>query len=351
MIFGKKDHLVGLDIGSKTIKVCEIAETKNEIILKKFGSIDINPHAIQKGIVKDADHVANSIRELFKLYNINKKNVAISIGGYSVIVKTINVQTMPEEQLQETIGFEAEQYIPFDISDVNLDFQILGEHEQNPNQMNVLLVAAKKEMIADYMKIVNMAGLNLCVIDVDAFALQNVYELNYDIKDECIALIDIGVSKTTLNILRGNSSLFIRHVSLGCAQINQKIVSRADCSFEEAEELKCGDKPDKLSLIELKEIISSVVADWCAEIKRAYDFFNSTNPHDRIEKILLSGGGANIVEFQHLLSNQTSADVKIVNPFGKFHIDYNRLDADYLKQMAPQAAICMGLGIRKVDDK
>jgi type IV pilus assembly protein PilM len=351
MIFGKKDHLVGLDIGSKTIKVCEIAETKNEFILKKFGSIDINPDAIQKGVVKDPDHVANSIRELFKLYNINKKNVAISIGGYSVIVKTINVQTMAEEQLQETIGFEAEQYIPFDISDVNLDFQILGEHEQNPNQMNVLLVAAKKEMIADYMSLVNMAGLNLCVIDVDAFALQNIYELNYDIKDECIALIDIGASKTTLNILRGNSSLFIRDVSLGCAQINQKIVSRADCSFEEAEELKCGDKPHKLSLIELKEIISSVVADWCTEIKRAYDFFNSTNPHDRIERILLSGGGANIVEFQQLLSVQTSADVKIVNPFGKFHIDYNRLDADYLKQMAPQAAICMGLGIRKVDDK
>jgi type IV pilus assembly protein PilM len=351
MIFGEKDQLVGLDIGSKTIKVCEIAETKNGFILKKFGAIDINPGAIYEGVVKDPEHVANSIRELFKLYNIINKNVAVSIGGYSVIVKKINVQQMTEKQFQETIAFEAEQYIPFDISDVNLDFQILGENEQNPNRMNVLLVAAKKEMIADYMNLVNMAGLNLCIIDIDAFALQNIYALNYDTKDEYVALIDIGASKTTLNILKGNASLFIRDVSLGCAQINQQIAFHADCSLDEAEELKHIDKPEIISLKELKEIVSSVVTDWCTEIKRAYDFFNSTNPDDRIERIFLSGGGANIEQFRELLAMQISADVKIINPFGKFHIDYNRLDADYLKQMAPQAAICMGLGLRKAGDK
>ena len=154
---------------------------------------------------------------------------------------------MPEDQLQDTISFEAEQYIPFDISDVNLDFQILGENEQNPNQMSVLLVAAKKEMIDDYINLTQLAGLNPCIIDVDAFALQNIFESSYDLGDENVALIDIGASKTSLNILKGSTSVFMRDVSLGCGQINQKIASLIDCSPEEAEQLKFGDESDKIS--------------------------------------------------------------------------------------------------------
>lgn len=352
MFFGRKDRLVGLDIGSRTIKAAAISETKKGPVLEKFGMIDIPPGMIEDGTIKDAENVTETIRQLFKTYGIRENNVAISIGGYSVIVKKITVQTMPEEQLQETIHFEAEQYIPFDISDVNLDFQILGEHENNPNQMSVLLVAAKKEMINDYINIAQMAGLNPCIIDVDAFALQNIYEYNFEPQeDENIALIDIGASKTSLNILRGVSSVFMRDVSLGCGQINQKIASLIDCSIEEADQIKFGDITDKMTPGDLSDIISSVVSDWCTEIRRALDFFYSTYPEDQIKRIMLSGGGGNIKEFRQLLSVETSAEVSTINPFKLFSIDEKRFDIEFLERIAPQASISMGLATRKVDDK
>ncbi len=351
MIFGPKNHLVGLDIGSRTIKAAEVVETKNGWALKTFGSIDLIPGAIEEGVIKDPQAVAAAIRELFSLYNIRQHNVAISIGGYSVIVKNITVQNMPEEQLYESLNFEAEQYIPFDINDVNLDFQILGEAEGNPNQMNVLLVAAKKDMVNDYINLIDMAQLNLCVIDIDAFALQNIYEVNYKESGENIALIDIGAGKTSLNILKDQVSVFMRDVSLGCNQINQKIATLVNCSMAEAEDLKLSDSTDKVSPEALKKIESAVVSDWCNEIRRALDFFYSTNPEDQIKQIVLSGGGANIKEFKESLAIQTSAEVKTINPFEVFEIQGSQLDPAYLKQLAPQAAISMGLAIRRVDDK
>ncbi len=351
MLFGKTSHLVGLDIGSRTLKAAEIIETKEGRSLKSFGMLDITPGAIEDAAIKDAEIVADSLRQLFKENNIKMQNVAISIGGYSVIVKKISVQTMTDDQLQETINFEAEQYIPFDISDVNIDYQILGENANNPKQMDVLLVAAKKDMINDYVNLVRMAGLNPCLIDIDAFALQNIFEINYDATDENIALIDIGAGKTSLNILKSNSSVFMRDVSLGCGMINQKIISLIDCSFEEAEQIKHSDQTDKISAEDLRKIVSSVVADWCAEIRRALDFFYSAYPDDQITKIVLSGGGANIKEFRRLLAMETSSKVETINPFKSFEINSKSFDISYLEKIAPQAAICMGLAIRKVDDK
>ena len=350
MVFGKKDTIVGLDIGSRSLKAAEITESKRGRELKRFGMTDIPHGAIEDGTINDPEAVAESIRQLFKGYGIKERNVAISIGGYSVIVKKIAVQTMDEAQLQETIHFEAEQYIPFDISDVNLDFQILGSNETNPNQMNVFLVAAKKEMVDDYFNLANLAGLNPCIIDVEAFALQNSFEAGYDPGDDNIALIDIGASKTSLNILKGNNSVFMRDVSLGCSQINQKIISLVDCSFDEAENLKFGDNPDRLSTEDLKEIVSSVVSDWCTEIRRALDFFYSTYPDDQIKRIILSGGGASISEFRELLGVEASAAVETINPFKGIYVD-DRFDPEFIKQIAPQAAITVGLALRKVNDK
>jgi type IV pilus assembly protein PilM len=351
MVFKKKDHLIGLDIGSRTIKACEIIQTKKGRTLEKFGMIDIDSGLIEEGAIREPEVVAGNIRQLMQSNGFRENNVAISIGGYSVIVKKINVQTMSEEQLQESIHFEAEQYIPFDISDVNLDFQILGENEHNPNQMSVLLVAAKKEMVNDYVNLAQLAGLNPCIIDVDAFALQNIFEVNYDTKNENVALIDIGASKTSLNILKGDASVFMRDVSLGCGQINQKIASIADCTIDEADSLKFGDSSNRIRQEDLSEIISSVVSDWCTEIRRALDFFYSTYPEEQIKKIVLSGGGGSIKEFRQLLAVETSAEVQTINPFENIHYDESRFEPSYIERIAPQASICMGLAIRRVDDK
>jgi type IV pilus assembly protein PilM len=351
MILGKKDSLVGLDIGSRSVKVAEITETKNGRKLRRFGMADIPPGAIEDGAISDTETVAQVIRQLLKSANIKATNVALSIGGYSVIIKKINVQTMPEEQLQETIHFEAEQYIPFDISDVNLDFQLLGEVENNPSQMSVFLVAAKKEMVNDYINLATLVGLTPCIVDVEAFALQNIFEANYDIQGENVALIDIGASKTSLNILKDNSSVFMRDVALGCIQINQKIMSMLDCSYDQAELIKFGEPSKKLSADELKQIISAVVTDWCTEIRRALDFFYTNYPDDPIKRIILSGGGANIAEFRQLLASESAAQVETLNPFNGVVVDEKSFDPEYIRQIGPQAAIAMGLALRRVDDK
>jgi type IV pilus assembly protein PilM len=351
MLFGKKDSLIGLDIGSRSVKFAELTETKSGPKLKRFGMADIPAGAIEDGAISDPETVASIIRQLFKSNHIKETNVAVSIGGYSVIVKKINVQTMSEEQLHETIHFEAEQYIPFDISDVNLDFQILGENENNANQMSVFLVAAKRDMVNDYVNLVTLAGLNPCIIDVEAFALQNAFDANYDIEGENVALIDIGASKTSLNILKGNSSVFMRDVSLGCVQVNQKIMSLMDCSYDQAELIKFGETSKKLSAEELKQVISTVVSDWCTEIRRALDFFYTNYPDDQIRRIVLSGGGANIAEFRQRLAAESSAQVETIFPFSKLLVDEKTYDAEYLRQIAPQAAIALGLAMRKADDK
>ncbi len=352
MLFTKKNHLVGLDIGSRTIKAAEIRGLKKDagLTLKRFGTIDIPRGAIEEGSIKKPEEIVDAIKLLFKTYGIREHNVAVSIGGYSVIVKKITHKSMTEEQLNKTINFDAEQYIPFDINDVNLDFQILGNIE-NTDCMNVLLVAAKKEMVDGYISLLEMANLNPCIIDVDAFALQNIFEINYESKNENVALIDIGAIKTSLNILKGKDSVFIRDVSLGCDQINQKIVNLVDCTNDEAEQIKFSENTDRISAEDLTEIVTTVVTDWCTEIQRAVEFFYSTYPDDPIKTIFLSGGGGNIKKFRQLLATETTAKVMTINPFKAFYLDKNSFDSSYIKQIGPQAAICMGLATRRVDDK
>jgi type IV pilus assembly protein PilM len=350
MLFGKKNQLVGLDIGSRTIKAAEVVITNKGRTLKQVGMVDIAPGLIEDGIIKDLAGTAEAVRQLFKSHNFRQQNVAIAIGGYSTIVKKISVPTMAEEQLQETIQIEAEQYIPFDINDVNLDFQILEENEQNPSQMTVLLVAAKQEVINDYIQLIELSGLNTCIIDVESFALQNIYEISNEDATDNVALIDIGASKTSLNILKGTHSVFMRDVSMGCGQINQKIVSLTGCSASEAESIKFGDTK-AVSQEQMEDILVSVSSGWCAEIRRALDFFYSTYPEGQVQRVLLSGGGADIGVFRKRLGVETSAKVETINPFTNIHVDTNRFDPSFLKQIAPQAAISMGLAIRRLGDK
>lgn len=351
--------MVGLDIGSTSVKIAEIVPGKSGLTLRKFGITQLDANCIEEGAIKEPEAVAETIRQLKKDTGIREKKVAISIGGYSIIVKKINVQTMSEEKLLETIHFEAEQYIPFDVNDVNLDFQILGENENNPNQMSVLLVAAKKDLIADYINLVTSAKLIPSIIDVDAFALQNIYETSYfspealdnSGEEDIVSLIDIGASKTSLNILKGTSSLFMRDISMGCGQITQMIASQLECSSEEAEEIKRNGGSDQLPDEQLLEVISSFSTEWTTEVRRAFDFFYSSFGEDQIQKILLSGGGANLEALRSMLSAESGASVETINPFGNLNIDNNKFDASFLEKVAPQAAIAMGLALRRVDDK
>ncbi|MBF0449782.1 MAG: type IV pilus assembly protein PilM [Candidatus Magnetomorum sp.] len=346
----KKNHLIGLDLGSHTIKFCELVEKKRSWTLKKFGFKKIPREVIQEGIVKDPEVLSKEIQFLLKRHDVTERNVAISVSGFSVIVKRITMPNMTEAELRSRINYEAEQYIPFDINDVNLDFQILGDASTKPDHMNIVLVAAKKDMVSDYITTLNAIGLNAAVIDVDCFTLQNIFTHNYS-GEETIALIDIGASKTNINIIQNKQSLLLKDISVGGESLTQDIVNRVDCDFEEAEEIKQTGESDLISQEEYLDIKTSTLTYWASEFKRPLDSFISANPGQGINKIIVSGGSANIDGLLQTLTEEIKIPTELFNPFQKFEMEPSVFDPAFIRRVAPQACVCMGLGIRKVGDK
>jgi len=351
MAFSKKDQLIGLDIGSRSIKVGEVHNTKKGRILQKFGMVDLPQNSIVEGRIKEPSVVADAIKGLMSDLKVTEQNVATSVAGYSVIIKRITVGKQTEEELHENIRYEAEQYIPFDLADVNIDFHIIGESELNPNQMNVMLVAAKTDIINEYIDLLDMADLNPCVIDIDVFALERVFEENYLNEEGTVGLIDIGANKMNINIVKGYMSAFTRDVNIGGEQITREIATRFDTSFEDAEGIKLGRDKEKVPEEDVREIVYSTISSWGAEIRRAIDFYYSTGSDEDIGRIMLSGGASQTEGFSELLSAETSIDVQACNPFMSVKINEKQIEADYLEKIAPQGAICMGLASRRVHDK
>ena len=351
MLFTKKNHLIGVDIGSRTVKVGEALQKEEGWVLRNFGMTDLPQGAIVEGRIKEPETVAEAIKGLTQKLKIKETNVATSISGYSVIIKKIVVGNMSDEELHENIQYEAEQYIPFDVQDVNIDFQILGTHESNPNQMNVMLVAAKAEVVDEYIELLEMADLSPRIIDVDVFALEKAFEQSYLPEENSVALVDIGANKLNVNIVKNNVSAFTRDVAVGGEEITLEIVNRLGCTFEEAEKIKLGKTPDKMPRQDLQDIIFSFVSSWCSEIRRVIDFYYSTYPNETIKRIILSGGAVKTEGFLKHLAAETSSEVEFLDPFRNLEINEKNHDKEYLTSVAPQAAICMGLASRRVDDK
>jgi len=360
----KKNQLVGLDIGSHAIKLVEIEDTKKGRILKNFGIIGLPQDAIVEGAIKEMEIVSSAIKTLYKNMKIKNKNVVTSISGYSVIVKKISIQKRGEAELDASIQDEAEQYIPFDINDVNLDYEILtppGEEEAekkgegdkgDKGLMDVMLVAAKKDIVEDYVSLLHLTGLSPAILDVDAFALQNAFELSAENISGCYALVNVGAEELGINAIKNGVSIFTRDSSYGGYQINEAIMSKFDVSYEEAEKIKLGGtKIDHKDKGALEEIFTSVISGWVNEIKRALDFLATTYPDETIEKIVISGGSCRFPGFQKYLELETEIPVIELNPFGNLQVNDKMFDPKYLTYMAPQAAIAVGLALRSVGDK
>jgi type IV pilus assembly protein PilM len=313
--------------------------------------VDLPQNSIVEGRIKEPSVVADAIKGLMSDLKVTEQNVATSVAGYSVIIKRITVGKQTEEDLHENIRYEAEQYIPFDLADVNIDFHIIGESELNPNQMNVMLVAAKTDIINEYIDLLDMADLNPCVIDIDVFALERVFEENYSNEEGTVGLIDIGANKMNINIVKGYMSAFTRDVNIGGEQITREIATRFDTSFEDAEAIKLGRDKEKVPEEDVREVVYSTISSWGAEIRRAIDFYYSTGSDEDIGRIMLSGGASQTEGFSELLSAETSIDVQVCNPFMSVKINEKQIEADYLEKIAPQGAICMGLASRRVHDK
>ncbi|WP_022667261.1 type IV pilus assembly protein PilM [Desulfospira joergensenii] len=350
MILGGKKHLIGLDIGSSFVKAAEVKISSKGNVLKKFGMAKIPYGAIAEDRIVDMDGVAEVIRTLLKTHKIREKNVAISTGGHSVVIKTINTSKQPENELHKTIYSEAEQYIPYDIDDVNIDYQILGGSEFSPEQMNVLLVAVKKDLVAEYIELIQTAGLNPKIIDVDTFALQNIYEaLPHREPEEIAMLVDVGASKTSLNILKGTNSIMMRDNVSGTNQIVEGLSSRLEISVQDAENMLAQGNGEEGDLI--REISADISNTWCSEICEVINAFQNNTNEEKLGKILLSGGGSLVKGFAENLQSEVDARVAVLDPFGGLVLDSKKFPDSFITKVGPQAPIALGLALRRVDDK
>jgi len=365
----KKNQLVGLDIGSHSIKLVEIDDTKKGLVLKNFGIIGMPKDSIMEGSIKEVGVAASAIKTLFKNLNVKNKNVAVSISGFSVIVKKITIPKREESELETSIHEEAEQYIPFDISDVNLDYEILtspeeeetgekaegeegAEEKKESDIMDVMLVAAKKDIIEDYESLIQLAGLNPMIMDVDAFAIQNAYENSSGKTSGCYAIINVGAEELGINTIKDGVSIFTRDSSYGGSQITDAIMTKFNVSYEDAENIKLGGtKIDDKQKAALEEIFTTMISGWVQEIKRALDFLSTTYPDESIEKILVGGGAYRIPGFLKYLEMETEIPVEELNPFASLQINEKIFDPEYLSYIAPQAAVAVGLALRSIGDK
>lgn len=353
MIFFPKKDVVGLDIGSSSVKLLELEETKAGFRLKNVGVGFFPSGAIIDGALREPDVVADIIRNLVSNLKVKNKNVATSISGHSVIIKTISLPIMTGQELEESIKWEAEQYIPFEIDDVNIDFQILGENQEDKSRMNVLLVAAKLDIINDYTAVIKEAGLNTVIMDIDSFALENMFEANYSSEDgETIALIDIGASVLNMNVLENGVSVFTRDVFIGGNSITAEIQKRKDVSFEEAETLKLGGEIEGIEHSDIGEIVRDMSLPLVVEIKRSLDFFWATFVEEQISKIYLSGGLSKSARFKRIIENRVAdVPVEVVNPFANIDCNEKSFDPEYIEYITPLMAVGVGLALRRVGDK
>ena len=353
-MFRRSKAVVGLDIGSSAVKAVELRPAGKAYRVVAYGIEPIPPDSIVDGAIIDSTAVAEAIRRVFETNKaFQARDVCASLSGNAVIVKKISLPVMTETELDESIYWEAEQYIPFDIQDVNLDYQILdpGTGPESRGNMDVLLVAAKKEKIGDYTSVIAQAGKTPVIVDVDAFALQNAFEVNYGLEPgRIVVLLNAGASAININILQGDQSVFTRDISMGGNAYTEAVQKELDLPFESAEQLKKGVPVDGATFDEAQPVLRAVTENVLLEIQKTFDFFKATASSDQIDRIMLSGGASRVDGFREMLQERFSAPVEDFDPFRAVTWDAKKLGAD-AADLAPIAAVAVGLALRRMGDR
>lgn len=350
MLFGKKGT-IGLDIGSSYIKVAQLKDIKGGYELELFDMLPIPPDLVVEGSIIDSFRLKDSLKELIRKANIKIKDAVIGIAGHSsVIIKRISLPEMSEEDLSESIKFEAEQYVPFDIEDVNLDFQILGPKEE-AGQMDVILVAVKKDVVNEYVSVVKEAGLNPVIVDVNSFALENLHEVNYEIEPEKnVAIVNIGANTININILKGGISVFTRDSAVGSNIHTEALQREFNLTYENAERIKRGEPLENVSQEDAFFVIESTSEEIIGEVNRSFEYFRSTTQQTDIHEVILSGGCVLIKDFPKLFVEKVGIETKVIEPFKNIQIP-KRFDMAYIQEIAPIAAVATGLALRRLGDR
>ena len=345
---GGTKAIVGLDIGSSSIKAVELKKTRGDIEVVHIGLEPLSPDIVVDSMIVDSGGVSSAITKIFNENNIKSKAVATSVSGHSVIVKRIPMASMDDSELAGSIQTEAAQHIPFDIADVNVDYQILSDDTSGP-QMDVLLVAVKKDKILNYTNVLSLAGKTPAVVDIDAFALQNCYEYNYEpAPGATVALLNLGASVMNINIVKGATPLFTRDVSVGGNQYTDSLQKELDLSFDDAESLKLGNKVGTVSEDAKMPILQQVTEIIVLEIQKTFDFFRATAAGEHIERIYLAGGSSKVPGLMEALRQEFSLPVEPLNPFQRISAGAG-VPTDLIDRNAGQLAIAVGLALRSFE--
>lgn len=345
---------VGIDIGASSVKLCQLARVKRGYALERFGVVPLPSETIVDGALMNSARVVEAIQELVSAHRIKTKNAAIAISGHSVIIKKIPLPQMTREELEDQIQWEAEQFIPFDINDVNLDVQIVNAESVQKGQMDVVLVAAKKDYVNEYTSVVIEAGLEPAVCDIDAFAVQNMFESNYDLRpDQTYALVNIGAAKTNINIIARGISSFTRDLTVGGNTFTEEIQKQLSVTREEAETLKLGGlgsgetaaaPVDLVVPQDVDRAMKTVAESVTTEIQRSIDFYVATSADPAPAAIYVSGGTARLATLTRAIEQRMGVQIIVADPFAKIAVADG--DRDYVRSVGPAAAVAVGLAVR-----
>jgi type IV pilus assembly protein PilM len=348
--FGKKS-LVGLDIGSSSIKAVELQGKPGNLHITSLGYEQLLPDYVVDGQIMELNSVSSIISNIFSGQQIKTEKVVAGVSGHSVIVKSISVPAMSEEELEDSIDWHAEEHIPFDINDVSLDYQIVG---RSPEMLQVVMAACKRDRISNIKQAIQLAGKQPSIIDVDAFALQNCYEINYKPSPhDVVALLNIGASTMNINIVQGIQSVFTRDVTTGGNYYTAMLQKELGLSYEQAESIKCGRNiPDGPDPNAVEAILSSASEALVLEIKKTFDFYRATSETGdvKVQKILISGGGSKVRGLVQHLTNKFEIPVEPIDPFRQIKVDNKRYSAEYMQEIMPEMAVAVGLALRGVCD-
>ncbi|HLR05186.1 MAG TPA: type IV pilus assembly protein PilM [Pyrinomonadaceae bacterium] len=345
-----KKSMVGVDIGSSSVKTVELQGKNNDYQLVSLGYEALPPDSIVDGQIMELNSVSNAIGSIFNEHKIKTTKVAAGVNGHSVIVKNIVLPQMTDDELQESFAWHAEEHIPFDISDVNLDYHVTGT---SADAIHVLMAACKRDKIANVKQAIQLAGKQPAIIDVDAFALQNCYELNYDPQaGQVVALLNIGASTTNINILNGARSVFTRDATFGGNQYTSLLQKELGLTFDQAERVKRGmPMPEGSEPRDIEPILDTVSDILALEIQKTMDFYRATveDGESAVQKILVSGGGSKLKGLVEFLARRFEIPAEVFDPFRKIRVDSRGFDPEYMREIVPEMAIAVGLALRGVD--
>lgn len=350
MLFGKKQSLVGLDIGSHTIKAVELEPQSNKSWrLTRWGISAPLAEAIVDGEIMDRQLVTDAISNLFESRGIKSRNVVVAVSGRAVIVKKITMNRLSAADAQQAVYWEAEQHVPYDINDVSLDFEIVGPVPNDPKQMQVLLVAAKKDMVVSFGDLIREAGLSPVVVDVDSFAAQNALEASYDFApEEVVAILNIGAEMTNINIIQAGVPYFTKDLQVGGTTFVEAAQRKFNLSQAEAAAAVRGESGSSL---ELAPVIEQACEGLATALERAQAFLRTSGEAGAISRIMLCGGSALTPGVPEFMQRRFGVTTEIANPLARVTYDPALFAGQDVMKVAPLLTVGIGLALRRVGDK